>query len=117
MPSGDGAAPPGDIDLQVCEIGAELGRRVEELGRDIAATIRADIDFYKHTRVVTDEELLTSSTETIRFIINGPSIHGQPAPGSQHISMIKIDAAKRWLAPGVPVCCHQVVASPTDPCT
>lgn len=37
MPSGDGTTPPGDIDVQVCEIGSEFGRRVEELGREIAA--------------------------------------------------------------------------------
>jgi DNA-binding PucR family transcriptional regulator len=55
----------------VTEIGAELERRVEELGREIATTIRADIAFYKETRVVTDDELLTSATENIRFIFNG----------------------------------------------
>jgi DNA-binding PucR family transcriptional regulator len=64
-------ATPDDIDKQVSEIGAELAGRVEELGRDIVATVRADIDFYKNTRVVTDDDLLTTSTETIRFVFDG----------------------------------------------
>lgn len=71
MPSRDRATPSGDIAAEVCEIGAELAGRVEELGRDIAATVRSDIDFYKHTRVVTDDELVTSSTENIRFVFEG----------------------------------------------
>lgn len=62
---------------RVCEIGAELGRRVEEFGRDVAAAIRTEIDFYKHTRVVTDDELLTSRTENIRFVVDGLQA-GQP---------------------------------------
>jgi hypothetical protein len=71
MPSGERAKPSSDIEKQVCEIGVELASRVEELGRDIAATIRADIDFYKqHTRLITDDELLTNSTETIRFVFD-----------------------------------------------
>jgi hypothetical protein len=71
MPSGERVTPSGDIEKQVSAIGAELAGRVEELGRDIAATIRADIDFYKHTGVITDDELLTNSIETIRFIFDG----------------------------------------------
>jgi hypothetical protein len=71
MPSGERVTPSGDIEKQVSAIGAELAGRVEELGRDIAATIRADIDFYKHTRVITDDELLTNSIETIRFVFEG----------------------------------------------
>jgi PucR C-terminal helix-turn-helix domain/GGDEF-like domain len=77
-PSGKRAAPSGDIDLQVSEIGAELGRRVEELGREIAATIRSTIDFYKNTRVISDEELLTHCTENIRFLFDGLQHSGRP---------------------------------------
>jgi hypothetical protein len=48
-----------------------IGGPCRGVGRDIAATIRADIDFYKHTRVITDDEFLTNSIETIRFVFNG----------------------------------------------
>ena len=71
MPSGKRAIPSGDIEKQVCEIGAELAGRVEELSRHIVATIRSDIDFYKNTRVVTDDELITTSRDTIRFVFDG----------------------------------------------
>jgi DNA-binding PucR family transcriptional regulator len=56
--------------MQVSEIGSQLGFRVEELGREIVAAIRTDIDFYKHTHVVSAQELLASSTENIRCVFN-----------------------------------------------
>ena len=52
---------------QLSEIGAELGRRTDELACNIAARIRADITFYKDTRVVSDDELQASCTENVRF--------------------------------------------------
>jgi hypothetical protein len=71
MPSDQRITPSGDIEKQVSEIGAELSGRVEELGRDIVATVKADIDFYRNTPVLTDDELLTASIETIRFVFDG----------------------------------------------
>jgi hypothetical protein len=71
MPPGRTASPSSDIDLQVAEIGAELGRRSEELGREVAAAIRSNIDFHQNTRVISDDELRTSCTENLRFIFEG----------------------------------------------
>jgi len=69
--SGRTVSPSGEIDAQVSEIAAELGRRVEELGREIAAAIRSSIDFYKNTRVISDDELLTTCIENLRFVFEG----------------------------------------------
>ena len=71
MPSRDRDTPSGDIEKQVSEIGAKLASRIEELGRDIAASIRTDIDFYKLAHVVTDDEIRTNVIENIRFVFDG----------------------------------------------
>ena len=71
MPSDEGNAPSCDIEKQVSEIGAELAGRVEEMARDIVATVRADIDFYRNARVVSEDELLAASIATIRFVFDG----------------------------------------------
>jgi hypothetical protein len=66
--SSDGLAPlSADIGTQLSEIGVELGRRVEELGRETAATIRRDVSFYSEVGAVSDDALLTSCTENLRF--------------------------------------------------
>ena len=66
--SSDGYAPvSADIGMQLSEIGVELGRRVEELGRETAGTIRSNVAFYREVGAVSDDELLTSCTENLRF--------------------------------------------------
>jgi hypothetical protein len=69
--------PPGDIDSQVVEIGAALGDRVDELAAHMAAAIKAEVAFYRETKVVTDVELLRTSSETTRFLFSALQA-GQP---------------------------------------
>ena len=65
------AAP--DIDAQVMEIGSAVGRRLDEIAQEVASSVRANVEFYKDTRVVSADELLSSSTENIRFLFDGLS--------------------------------------------
>ncbi len=63
------AAP--DIDAQVMEIGSVVGRRLDEIAQQVASSVRANVEFYKDTGVVSADELLSSSTDNIRFLFNG----------------------------------------------
>jgi hypothetical protein len=63
------AAP--DIDAQVMEIGSVIGRRLDEMAKQVAASVRTSVAFYRDTSVVSADELLSSSTENIRFLFNG----------------------------------------------
>jgi hypothetical protein len=65
------AAP--DIDAQVMEIGSAVGRRLDEIAQQVASSVRANVEFYEDTRVVSADELLSSSKENIRFLFNGLS--------------------------------------------
>src|SRR3954451_4194316 len=47
-------------------IAATLADRVDELAHDVACAVRAEVDFYKSTRAVTDDELLASCTDNLR---------------------------------------------------
>jgi hypothetical protein len=67
LPSGQRVAPSADLQLQLSEIGAELGQRIDELARKITATIRANVTFYRDTRVISADELLASCTENVRY--------------------------------------------------
>jgi hypothetical protein len=58
-----------DIDEQVSRIASELAGRVDELAHAVASAVRAEVAFYKSTGVVTNDELLTSSTENLRFAL------------------------------------------------
>ena len=69
--SGRTASRSSDIDPQVSEIGAALGRRVEDLGREIASAIRSSNVFHKNTPVISDQDLLTACIENLRFILEG----------------------------------------------
>ena len=60
-----------DIDAQVMEIGSVVGRRLDEMAEQVASSVRANVEFYKDTNVVSADELLSSSTENIRFLFNG----------------------------------------------
>lgn len=63
------AAP--DIDAQVMEIGSVIARRLDEMAKQVASSVRANVEFYKDTSVVSADDLLSSSTENIRFLFNG----------------------------------------------
>jgi hypothetical protein len=69
--------PPGDIDSQVAQIGAALGNRVDELAARMAVAIKADVAFYRETKVVSNDELLRTSCETTRFLFSALQA-GQP---------------------------------------
>jgi hypothetical protein len=58
-----------DIDEQVRQIASELATRVDELAHAVASAVRAEVAFYRSTGVVTNDELLTSSTENLRFAL------------------------------------------------
>ena len=59
------------IDAQVMQIGSVLVRRLDELAHQVSSSIRANVEFYKTTAVVSDGELLASSTENLRFLFGG----------------------------------------------
>jgi hypothetical protein len=65
----NGNAVGADIDEQVRRIASELAGRVDELAHSVATAVRAEVAFYKSTGVVTNDELLTSSTENLRFAL------------------------------------------------
>jgi PucR C-terminal helix-turn-helix domain/GGDEF-like domain len=58
-----------DVDEQVEGIASELASRVDELAHAVASAVRAEVAFYKSTGVVTNDELLTSSAENLRFAL------------------------------------------------
>jgi hypothetical protein len=50
-------------------IAATLADRVDELAHDVASAVRAEVDFYKSTRAVADDDLLDSCTENLRYAL------------------------------------------------
>src|ERR1700758_5188351 len=58
-----------DVDEQVKGIASELASRGDELAHAVASAVRAEVAFYKSTGVVTNDELLTSSAENLRFAL------------------------------------------------
>jgi PucR C-terminal helix-turn-helix domain/GGDEF-like domain len=60
-----------EIDQEVRRIASALASRVDELAHSVASAVRAEVDFYKSTGVVTDDELLTSSTDNLQFALKG----------------------------------------------
>ncbi|HEY0229157.1 MAG TPA: PucR family transcriptional regulator [Mycobacterium sp.] len=56
---------------QMSLIGAELIGRTEQLGAAVASAVRAEIDFYQHSDVVSTDELVESCTANVRFIFGG----------------------------------------------
>ena len=57
------------IDEEARRIASTLAQRVDELAQDVAAAVRAEVDFYKNTRAVSDGDLLASCTENLRFAL------------------------------------------------
>jgi PucR C-terminal helix-turn-helix domain/GGDEF-like domain len=60
-----------EIDEEVRRIASALASRVDELAQSVASAVRAEVDFYKSTGVVTDDELLASSTDNLQFALKG----------------------------------------------
>jgi hypothetical protein len=63
------AAP--DVNAQVMKIGSVIARRLDEMAEQVASAVRTNVEFYKDTSVVSADELLSSSTENIRFLFDG----------------------------------------------
>ena len=57
------------IDEETRGLASTLAQRVDELAQDVARAVRAEVDFYKSTRAVNDEDLLDSCTENLRFAL------------------------------------------------
>jgi hypothetical protein len=56
-------------DEQTRGIASTLADRVDELAQDVASAVRAEVDFYKSTGAVADDDLLASCTENLRFAL------------------------------------------------
>ena len=69
MTTVNGHSVRADIDEQVRRIASALASRVDELAKSVASGVRAEVDFYKSTGVVTDGELLASCTENLQFAL------------------------------------------------
>jgi len=89
--------PPSDIDAQVLRIGAALRGRVDELAHRIASAIKAEVAFYRETKVITADELIRSSADNTRFIF-GALPAGQPFDTSP-----AVDTGSLRAAVGVPL--------------
>jgi hypothetical protein len=50
-------------------IASTLADRIDELAHDVASAVRAEVDFYKSTRAVADDDLLDSCTENLRYAL------------------------------------------------
>lgn len=57
-----------DIDAQLAAIGATLGARVDELAQRVVSAIRAEVDFYRQTAVIPDDQLLADTTANLRYV-------------------------------------------------
>ena len=60
-----------ETDEEVRRIASALASHVDELAQSVASAVRAEVDFYKSTGVVTDDELLASSTDNLQFALKG----------------------------------------------
>jgi DNA-binding PucR family transcriptional regulator len=60
-----------DVAVQVKHLGSVLERRLDELAQQVAALVRANVDFYRDTPVVSDQELLASCTDNLRYLFEG----------------------------------------------
>jgi hypothetical protein len=78
-------------------LASTLANRIDELAQDVASAVRAEVDFYKSTRAVADNDLLASCTENIRFALksleDGVAFDTSPA----------ITTGSRRAAAGVPL--------------
>jgi hypothetical protein len=85
------------IDEETRGLASTLADRVDELARDVASAVRAEVDFYKSTRAVADDDLLASCTENIRVALksleDGVAFDTSPA----------VSTGSRRAAAGVPL--------------
>jgi hypothetical protein len=60
-----------EIDEEVRRIASALASHVDELAQSVASAVRAEVDFYNRAGVVTDDELLASTTDNLQFALKG----------------------------------------------
>ena len=83
-----------------------LAGNVDELAQHVASAVRAEVDFYKSTRAVADDDLLASCTENIRFALKslegGVAFDTLPAAstGSDGVDVADSQARKAALREG-----------------
>src|SRR6478752_8551630 len=74
-----------------------LAGNVDELAQHVASAVRAEVDFYKSTRAVADDDLLARCTENLRFALksleDGVAFDALPA----------VTTGSRRAAAGVPL--------------
>src|SRR6476646_10130819 len=75
-----------------------LAGNVDELAQHVASAVRAEVDFYKSTRAVADDDLLASCTENIRFALK--SLEGGVAFDTLPAATTGSDGRRRGRQPG-----------------
>ena len=75
-----------------------LAGNVDELAQHVASAVRAEVDFYKSTRAVADDDLLASCTENIRFALK--SLEGGVAFDTLPAASTGSDGRRRGRQPG-----------------
>ena len=77
-----------DIDAALAAIGATLGTRVDDLARRVAAAIRSEVDFYRQTDVIPEDQLLADTTANPRYVFaalqEGSAFDTSPAVTTGH---------------------------------
>ena len=118
-----------DTGEQVNQIGSALQGRLDELAQRVTSLVRTNVDVYK-TRLVTDEELLASTTNNLRHLFAGlrsgesfdttPAVATGPERAASGVPLPAVMAAFR-------VACHHLwdamvemagreLTSPAMPC-
>jgi hypothetical protein len=59
-----------DDDTALAEISAALKDQLHQVGREVAAVIRSDVDFYTYTSVISDAEMVANCTTHLHFIFS-----------------------------------------------
>ena len=94
------------IEKETRGIPSMLAGNVDELAQHVASAVRAEVDFYKSTRAMADDDLLASCTENIRFALKslegGVAFDTLPAAstGSDGVDVADSQARKAALREG-----------------
>lgn len=66
-----------DVDAQVKQLASLVVDRLGALAGEVTVSVRTNVEFYRENRVVTDEELLQSATDNMRFLFGSLTV-GEP---------------------------------------
>ncbi|MDH6246791.1 helix-turn-helix domain-containing protein [Mycobacterium sp. OTB74] len=84
-------------EAQIKKLGSMLVHRLDEIGRNVTASIRSNVEFYKANSLVPEAELLKSTCDNIGFLFTSVTT-GQPFDTSP-----AADTGTRRAAAGVPL--------------